>query len=358
MGSLITDMIIRIDLTVPEIEAIAPDERSNFFSEVIRCSRLGYHRIVFPRPVAAWVGENTDLSMIDKAHLKRLRSEYTQLAGQAEDSPLIVRVVRNGGIERSNDGRIVSIGYEELIEGGFLLKSILLLENGVNDGRIIALVLRHEAKRIAFGELAYEVANGGGSTTAGELERLVDLGRVVACVCDTDIKVPGGARSPTFNTVMARSASIPLVGMAVGTPGSEAENFIPLNIIDQMFAATHPDACRSLHQVMEAQGDCETDDCFWLYFDIKRGISEMMSHLNTEVKIDWACRKLGVDRNGLAWHEISGFGDGVIASFFNDNKAQAEFFQFSRRQYWASHFSDWIRKILWIVCGRVALRTG
>lgn len=358
MGSSITDMIIRIDVTIPEIETISANDRSNFFSEVIRCSRLGYHRIIIPRPIADWVEKNTDLSLIDKAHLKRLRSEYTQLAGQAEDSPLIVRVVRDGSVERSNDGRIVSIGYEKVIEGGYLLKSALLLENGVNDGRIIALVLRHEAKRIAFGELAYEVANGGGSTTAGELERLVSMGRVVACVCDTDIKVPGGARSTTFNNIMSKSAALPLVGLAIGTPGSEAENFIPLNVIDHMFGAAHPDACRFLHQVMETQGNSEADDCFWLYFDIKHGISAMVPHLNTEEKTEWACRKLGVDGNGLASLELSGFGDGVIASFFNDEIAQAEFFRFSRTQYWAFHFSEWIRKILWIVCGRVALRTG
>lgn len=349
-------MIIRIDLSTPEIQAISADDASYLFSEVVRCSRLGYHRIIIPRSVADWVGKNADLSAIDRAHLRRLRAEYTQLAGQAEVSPLVVRVVRAGGVERSADGRIVTIGYEHFIKGGYLLKSVLLLENAVNDGRIIALVLGHEAKRVSFGEIVYEIANGGGSTTAGELERHVSAGRIVACVCDTDLKIPSGARSPTFKSIMKKVTALPLVGLAIGTPGSEAENFIPLSIIDHMFRASHPDACHFLQQVMMSQGNC--DDCFWLYFDIKRGFSAMVPHLNTEEKRRWACRKLGVDEDSLAGVVISGFGDAVIASFFNDEIAQAEFFEFSRTEYWQIHFSEWIHKVLWIVCGRAALRTG
>jgi hypothetical protein len=351
-------MLIRLDIAIAELEDMPADVKVDFFSELLRSSRLGYHRVIIPRSIADWVEENIGLSTIDKAHLKRVRSEYTQLAGQFEQSSMAVRIVFGEAVERSEDRRVISIGHSRMIDGGYLLKSILLLENAINDGGLIALVLRHEAKRVSFGELSYEVANGGGATTAGELERLASAGRIIACVCDTDIKVPGGARSPTFNATMTKSAALDLVGIAVGTPGAEAENFIPLSIIDQMFRAAHPASCQLLSQVMQAQGDCASEDCFWLYFDIKRGISSMLPCLNTQGKSDWACRKLGVNVGALGGLELAGFGDGVIAEFLHNEPAQADFFRFSRTPYWAIHFSDWIRRVLWIVCGRVALRTG
>lgn len=333
-------------------------QAADLFGEILRASRLGFHRIIFPRPVADWIIENLNLSEIDSSHLRRLRSEYTQLAGQIEQAPIFLSVVRNGDFRRPEGGCGLVVGIEVLVRGGYLQRTALLLENAVNDGQFFDLIIQHEVKRITFGKVAYEVYNGGGATTAAELERLVTSQRIVTCVCDTDLKVPSGGRSSTYNSMMQKAASIPLVGIAMGTPGSEAENFLPLSVLQILYGNSHFDSCDFLASVMARQGLCDSSDCFWLHFDFKNGWASVLPHLNTNNKRDWACRKLGVPEERLPDVVLSGFGNGIIPTFLNHDQAQAEFFRFTRSQYWIANFSDWLARLLWTVCGRAELRTG
>lgn len=358
MVSSITDMIIKIDIGLHEIGGIAAGEMTLFFSEVLRSSRMGYHRIIIPRNVAAWALSNLNLSDIDKAHLQRLRAEYTQLADQFNKSSIVMSVVSENLLEWRENRRLIVIGRELFINGNYLQGTVVILENGTTDGAIFNLILSHESKRVSFGKISYEIVNGGGSVTASELTRMVAATRAIVCICDTDLKVPGGSRSATYNSVMAAAAKLPLVGIAVGTPGGEVENFLPLPIISHLSGGTGASSCDILSKVMESQGQCRSADCFWLHFDLKRGLAGMIPHLNTEEKRSWISEKLGLSINELTNSYLPGFGDSIISLFLENNIAMAEFHRFSRSEYWIYHFSEWIHKILWVVCGRPESRTG
>lgn len=357
-ASSITDMLIRIDLTLDQVAEIDRAEAGYFFGEILRASRLGFHRIIFPRFLADWIIQNLPLSEIDSSHLRRLRSEYTQLAGQIEQAPIFLSVVRGGDFRVPEVGRGLIVGLELLVRGRYLQNSALLLENAVNDGQFFDLIIQHEVKRITFGKVSYELFNGGGATTAAELERLVATQRIVTCICDTDLKVPGGSKSSTYNTMMHKASSIPLIGYAMGTPCSEAENFIPLKVLEILYGNSHFDSCNFLASVMARQGSCEGSDCFWMHFDFKNGWASVLPHLNTDAKLDWACRKLGVSKGDLSGITLNGFGNGIIPTFLSHDAAQAEFFRFTRSQYWILNFSDWLARLLWVICGRAELRTG
>lgn len=358
MDSSIIDMLIRFNVSIDELINISSPERSHLMSEFIRASRLGSHRIVVPRGTADWVLENVNLAEIDLAHLKRLRSEYTQLAGQIEQATLAIVVTDGGGVSFSDSGRIVSMGYKNVIAKDYLQRPVFLTENAKNDGCMLDIIVSHESRRRSFGAVAYDSAHGGGIGIADELKRFVELGRVVACVCDTDIKVPDGKRSDTYNKVIAAASQLALVGIATGTPGSEIENFIPLNIIDKMYGNINRESIDKLIGIMDRQGECECGECFWLYFDLKRGTTEIEEHCNTLEKLQWARSKLPVDCDTGQIERIDGFGEKIVSDFLSDGSVQPDFFRFSRSDYWKTHFAIWIEKILWVICGRVGLRTG
>lgn len=351
MGSLIIDMLIKIDMEPAEVEALTSSERESLFSEILRSSRYGFHRIVISRALADWVGENVSLNSIEKARLRKLRANYTQVAEQVKKSQFLVIVVGGANVQFLDSGRIVEIGCRWPNFKNILQRSLLLVENANSDGEVFRLILGHEARRLCFGEISFELANGGGASISKELERFVGEGRCVVCICDTDMKVPNGAKSDTCKSMLRQAENLQHIGLAIGTPGAEIENFIPLSIIEEIYGHNKIKECQELEKIVKNQGDCVSGDCFWLYFDIKEGFGKMLPHFNTQDKIEWISRKLKVEPNELDKISISGFGDDVIERFMKNPTLLGKFHQFSRSSYWETHFSEWILRVLWIFCG-------
>lgn len=353
-------MIVQISISVPDLTSLSRQDASYLFSELLRSSRQGFHRVVIPRALARWIADNVELSKIDHAHLVRLRGEYAQLAGLISRATILVRVVVGNDLEVAESGRVVEIGHERLLSGRFLERTVLLLENAANDGRMLSKILSHEARRISFGEVSYVVANGGGTGTATELKRFIDDQNIVVCVCDSDVFVPGGRRSQTCNAVITQGSKVTFAGVVSSTPGREIENFLSIDVIESLYSVTMSAECAALRSLFENQAGDNIDECVWLYLDLKSGLpsGKLLSECNTPQKRSWAVAKFSVDESELGSIVIFGLGDNIINDFFNNDVAQSLFFKFTRSSYWATHFSEWVENILWGTCGRKELRTG
>jgi len=316
--------------------------------------------VVIPRGLSRWAEEHVNLSEIDLAHLVRLRAEYTQLAGLIANATIMSRIVIGDGLEAVEDGRIIEIGHELILRGRFLNRTILLIENAANDGRMIQEIFRHEAKRRSFGETSFALSNGGGTSTAGELRRLAEDGNFIVCVCDTDLIVPGGKKSATCNAVLTQSNQITVPGVVALTPGREIENFLPIEVIEALYSANKPPECAVLRELFLRQGDQDSLDCIWLYLDLKCGLhpGKLLEECNTPEKRAWAAVKFNIAEEDLGKIQFSGLGEDILNRYFNSNIAQAIFYKFSRSTYWSKHFSSWIEDLLWGTCGRKELRTG
>lgn len=360
MDSLITDMLIVVYFEPDEVAQLPSGVQTELFSELMRASRLGHHRVVISRRLGSWIEAHVSLSEIDRAHIVRLKSEYAQIAGLIPSARVLAHVVLGEGLGIEEGGRVIRIGHETLLNGRFLQKTVLLLENAASDGRMLQEIFSHEAKRRSFGEFSFFIANGGGSGTATELKRFVDDGYFVVCVCDSDILVPGGARSATCNQVMAAADRLTVPGVVKATPCREIENFLPLDVLELLYGDSRADVCSSVRDIFINQKAVKSDECVWLYLDLKLGIPKGRLRLicNTADKLAWVSAKFGLTESDLNDFELGGFGEDIVNRFLDSGMARAEFHRFTRSDYWLKHFSFWLETVLWGMCARKEIRTG
>lgn len=292
------------------------------------------------------------------AHLGRLREEYSELDGLVATAPFFLEIIVGATAEMDNAKQKFKLGHKKLLEGRWLEPTVLLLENGENDGRFISLVLEMESRRCGFGATSYEIAHGGGTTTASELRRISQYHRIVACVCDRDDIIPNGQKSATFNAAARMFERTSLIGFFAGTPGREAENFLPFSILLELYPGYCADSADYLDEILTAQGQADPGDCFWQYLDLKEGMRGplLAKACNDPEKILWASEKFLADPAELESLEIAGFGQGIITLFMDNGPARAQFHRFSRSDYWHYHFSNWIARLLWLAAGRKPIR--
>jgi len=149
--------------------------------------------------LARWAAQNLALSGQDRAHLEKVREEFTQLGG-LRDAPTS-RTLKIDALQQklaSVTDHVWSIGVEEVLASRFLEKTVLLLENATNDGELLGELISHEARRRGIRDIAFQVTNGGGGTTYQEVERITDLNQIFVCICDHDKLTPFSPNSETF----------------------------------------------------------------------------------------------------------------------------------------------------------------
>lgn len=352
-------MIIMFEISGAEVPPEKIDIVSEVMSEAARSSILGYHRLVVPRAFAKWCVATLDLSKKHKMHIERLGQDYTQLGGQARAAPSKLTIVlENEGASRDGNGGWI-IGIGDIWAGRQLERTALILENADNDGAFYEFIFERCSKKLGFGPISFETFNGGGNGSGRELARLSSDCRVIACICDTDMNAPGGAKSPTYNTMMAEYRRVAPLGIASGTPGREVENFLPLHIVESL--TENMTAVQKLKELLDLQGeDVDPQDCLWLYFDIKRGFPKgvLEKYCKSEELKNWVAVKYGVEKSKISDIEIPPLGERVLERFLLSEPLKGEMHRYVRTKYWETHFMGWIEMFLWVLAGRKVERAG
>lgn len=342
-------MIISIEISVAQASEQPVARLEEFFSEVLRSSRRGHHIVIVPRGLARWALDNVQLSGHDRAHLERVKEEFTQL-GSLRDDPdsRVLKVVSlHQELQMAGDHAWL-IGIEEMLDSRFLDKPVLLLENATNDGDLYIEMLSHEARRRGIRSLAYQVANGGGGTTFQEVSRFADLKHIVVCVCDHDKLTPYSQDSETYRKAAATANNINLVGTVLATPGREVENFLPLDLVIDLFPDFPPAQRNKIEGLIRAQGDPQPRDCLWLFYDVKEGIcsARLLQKCNSEEARGWAEAKYQIDDLENDNTAIDGFGQNVVERLLGNGAGLAKMHKFTRSQYWLKHFATWFDALL------------
>lgn len=331
---------------------------SEIFSEASRASILGHHRIVISRQLSKWAIENLDLATREKEHINKIGQAFSQLARQVDEANYKILVRPDATeITHDNNGTWI-IGLDHALPDRLLSQTSLVLENANHDGEFYELIFQLNAKLLGFGELSYVPIHGGGNGSAEEIKRISALGKPVSCICDTDLKAPGGAASATYNAVMTVKNNINAVGAISGTPVREIENFLPPSIVGQITEKT--ETLDYINELLKKQKAVSSGDCLWLYIDIKDGFKPgvLDAYCKSEKTRKWVSEKFNLPDDEIKNISIDSLGTNILSYFMASSSMKGELHQYIRSDYWRFHFLDWTNKFMWALAGRKRERSG
>lgn len=156
-------MLIMFSPTEQELNQALPSHIVYLVVELLRADRKGNHIIVIPRITCQWLRETLDLSQIDRAHLRRLESRFTQLGGLYKQAAIFTTVYLNFDSEFKFEGKQLQISMRLLLEGNLLDPPVFLVEDSVSDGGFYGWILKEVSNRTGISYLKFELHNGGGS---------------------------------------------------------------------------------------------------------------------------------------------------------------------------------------------------
>ena len=120
---------------------------------------------------------------------------------------------------------------------------------------------------------------------------------------------------------------------------------------------------QELDRIFAREEDQMSEESFWLYFDIKEGISgsSLLEKLgNGTVSPDvvaWICGKVGCEQHALEQVAISGLRDGLVEEFFDTPEVLKGFHECVRGNSWRNCFGEFFERILWYLAAPTRERT-
>ena len=358
-------MIFRFECTVEKLTEACQDELEDIFSNLIDADRSGRHFFVLERKLCDWVIENIELSRLNREHLKLVREEYSY-RGSFFKVPCAYVNVTIGNEPVTFDGNdIFSIGHQPLIQGKFLLnESYLIVENSESDGELYKQIFR-EMIKVTKVPINLDLLRGGGSTTNREFKSRIAEQKIVVCIVDHDKLAPMDKTSDTAKKVEKiykernlNNRNQCFIGLGILTIGRELENYIPYHLFKKIYSSyEHFDKLDKLF----SQIKCTTpEDCFWLYFDIKKGIKglELKDNENISVNVrNWICDRVECNYDAIDQICIPGFGGRTVNVLLANKEALGDFHKFVRSDYWQSMFGSYFERLLWYFAAPTRVRT-
>ncbi|MCW2078282.1 UNVERIFIED_ORG: hypothetical protein M2193_000457 [Bradyrhizobium japonicum] len=298
------------------------------------------------------------MNSIDRATLKRLRSNYTQTAGLLRQATFYVRIAAlpDGTVRRV--GNTVELSIDQAYITGVYEKTILLVEDEHTDGPLLKFLLNNlSTKVVGQLPLSFQPLHGGGERIPDIARSRVRERRIVCAVVDTDKKFPDGTPSLKMKRLgqISTDEDWPLI-FVNATPCKETENLIPVEVVALLDCARERAADISIvtriGQGEQKAGNPATD-AFWLYFDIKDGCNhEQVGKLAHEPERAWILAKVAHGTKQQDF-KIAGFGPHVVPQVLSTNTACARFRDELRRKDWWDVFGSFISDITWLTVGGV-----
>jgi hypothetical protein len=259
-------------------------------------------------------------------------------------------------VKRGNE---VTIALIRLSNYRILEKSMLLLENVDSDGDFYAFILDNHSAFYSCDHLSFECYHGEGYDLPKVLTRLIQDGRIVFAVVDSDRYAPCSkelkvAQLSKISDELNWSLSFS------STPACrEIENMIPMNIVLKLPSAVGNSANKIHLAIEEAESALALSDheLFWLYCDLKEGLHpDKLSKLAVDER-EWICTKLnfaGIDPKERA---ISGYGEKVVKQLFADGRLLGELRDLTRHRSWRNVFSSFFEDLAWVFIATPRTRT-
>lgn len=346
-------MIVTIDFGANDAAAMDRHKVSELFSELVRASVRGHHRVVINRAMCRWSIEHLDLNERQKKHVAKIGQEFSQLGGEPPAIAPKISIVAESQLPECVGMRRWVIGVDEILSGDYLEPASLILENATNDGDFYELLLRLTAKKEQIGDLSYNIHHGGGNGCAAEVTRQATHQKIVVCVCDTDLLSPFGAKSATYTSAKAAFNQVQPVGEFFGTPGREVENFLPVDVIGDI--SGNWKAVIEVENIVNSQKfPIAEGDCIFLYLDLKNGANpgKYDNYCKSTESRSWICQKFRVPEIQIQNLSTPAFGHRLIESVIKSEPLKRKMHRHVRSSYWDVHFSNWAQSLAWMFAGR------
>lgn len=359
-------MLISLSVTNTQLEFIGSAKVEDLVNRLVQADRAGRHLVVIDRNTVDWIIENTTLSLNVKSHLISIRQSFTTRGAMPSvaTSCLVVSPDFQEIRCEDDDGNRFVIGVDEFLRGSFSdFPTAFVLEDIVSDGALYEQALLEARKLTQVPSYRYEAVHSGGSRVPEVFEIEISKSKVVTCLVDSDrISPPDRKSSSALGVLRAcseRNSSTRIkpcyIGQALVLPGRELENMVPFHIAKDILSAD-PDTVKFLSPLILQDSEVATEDCLWLFFDVKRGLDggkvldKFERKLISEESLDWLRRHLKVEQAELSTLKLAGWGDSFASSFVKDSEALARFHRFCRGPYWRSVFQPVFSKLLWFFC--------
>lgn len=354
-------MIFFLNVRIDDLEDLSSDEVEELFTNLVDADRMGRHFVVMRRDICRWASANVSLSGRNMAYLSVIMESFSTRGNICKEARSYLEIVLGGG-RPSVEGSGFKIGHRNFNLGEFWqYKSRMIVENLNSDGKLYQYVFDHTVKKTRVPGISVDFVLGAGNTTSSAFEGEINSFRVAVCVVDTDRISPcdrlGNTALKVMNVHSKRNLepeddAEPYIGIALKTVGHELENYIPLSAIKKIGEFKCDEQLDDLVFQQTAQN---AKDCFWLYFDTKKGlkIAEIQNKVKNNHKskgvIDWLAQKTMVLDADFDTLEISNIGHTIVERFLNSKEAKTEYLEFTETDYWQAVFFDHFEQLLWFL---------
>ena len=353
-----------------ELKKTPPDEVSYLFNEITRASWHCWHRIVMDPDLSIWVANHVNLVDDFIPRIKWIGNNYPFVGEQIKESKasLTIKLDAVTKITRVKDQFHWVVGHKFFTTSKMKLDRInLLVENEINDGGMLDLVLREEAKRVGVGVLDINPYNGGGSAMLKIFKKKIidEKEEITVCIVDRDYLVFNKNMSKGLNEIYIESGKDDFIGGLLILPCNTIENFLPLSILESLISKGQLHVIKKLESLLDKSGKSIVGEKFILCHNIRDGlkIKNVIEHLNssnlTTSTIDRIKKLLtsvySMKATGFENFEFEGCGK-IINTIMKKNSEKAEIVKKKLRNIikndseWERIFGKFLNPILWFLC--------
>lgn len=352
-------MIFFLNVTNQELEALPENEMLEFLSEVGRASRRGHHLFVLTRSLAKFIAGLDSLGDYYRAEYKRLWEDATQNFSLLSEADRYVQIEIGNNLQDLPGERKWIVGHKRAINSELLEKPRFILEDAHSDGGVYEDLLSTGTAVGRGFKIQFEARHGGGNQTFRRLKDDISSGAVSVCICDHDMRAPGGAKSETYNKARNEARKTDFIGGFFSPPYRELENLFPLQVIRKHYPQVDSDSLDQLDALITRQGEVAPGDCLWLFFDVKEGASgeKLEAKFPNGPGRIWLETKYLNDAV-LQLKDVSfpGFGDNVVSTVRRNAAGRSDMQSFVKSDYWKFHFQAFFEHIAWLFVGEKRAR--
>jgi hypothetical protein len=352
-------MLVRIALPVADLAALGPDALELRLSELLRAHRNGFHLVVIERDAADYLLEHVAFSGSDRALLQRLRQQFTQ-NGRLHERATIYLEVHTLGDAIIRTDRCFKIPINMIDSVTFGSPSQFLTEDANHDAKVIRFILSNVRDILGAPTFSFVDEHGGGASTLQRYTSALVARKIGICVMDTDRRSPlAEICSITKRAMAARDRSgWPLFDVAA-LPCRELENIIPHGVVMMLDSAEGCEWNRIIPRIedWETVGRKSEKEAFWLFFDVKQGLSHIDLEAFSPSEIAWVEPRIGASGRLSGEWAYPGYGERVVAQMMQNNQALDALRKAIRRSDWKDVFKSYFNNIIWFGAASVKLNT-
>lgn len=350
-------MLFELCLSEDDISLIEPGALSEGISEILRAHRFGHHLFVIDRKLGDWLNNNLPLNDADRAILRRIISSYAQF-GNLRDRAHIYACIKGNDSPISCDKNVIYFPFSLISKPYLLDRTALITENSANDGKLIHEIISNVARRSGLGKVSFELVNGGGTTVEAVASNLIDDGRVMSIVLDSDHYMPKKEVPASIRRLngLSQGKEWPFV-FSSSLPCREIENLIPMNVVENLSCSVEKkkvfEALKKIASNEHTLHDSVRSGSFWRYFDTKKGLDKAKILELPPAEQEWLSARLKLcDSDG-----VGAISERIVQTLLADGRAMMEFVTEVVKPEWWHEFGTCFSPSLWAGVAAQRVRT-